>query len=145
MPRLIWVFAERTVTLLVLSCRGSFDHDGKCAHESKFRFLESQHAWQKKQIDLCVQQRLISALAPAQSDQCLRLMLYGCKPFSSGLSLGDWEDRSNWTDAQTMLIWVFAGRTGHFVCFVMLWLTDIFYNFDCRTKFESLFRCIKCK
>ena len=24
MPRLIWVFAERTVTLLVLSCRGSY-------------------------------------------------------------------------------------------------------------------------
>ena len=26
MPRLIWVFARRTVTLLVLSCRGSFDY-----------------------------------------------------------------------------------------------------------------------
>ena len=24
MPRLIWVFAERTATLLVLSCRGSY-------------------------------------------------------------------------------------------------------------------------
>ena len=26
MPRLIWVFARRAVTLLVLSCRGSFDY-----------------------------------------------------------------------------------------------------------------------
>ena len=26
MPRLIWVFARRTVTLFVLSCRGSFDY-----------------------------------------------------------------------------------------------------------------------
>ena len=29
MPRLIWVFAGRTVTLLVLSCRGSFNVPGK--------------------------------------------------------------------------------------------------------------------
>ena len=46
MPRLIWVFAGRTVTLLVLSCRGS----NKCKHKAIISRLPGSHASQVRKI-----------------------------------------------------------------------------------------------
>ena len=68
-------------------------------------------AWQNQQNDLCA-----SKDSP-QSDQGLRWALTG-KLRTQAFFM--------WT-AKTLirlpsLIWVFAGRTGHFVGFVMLWL-----------------------
>ena len=56
----IWVFAGRTLILLILSCPCSYGLTGWAA------------AWQNQQNDLCAQQTLRSALACAQSDQSLR-------------------------------------------------------------------------
>ena len=66
MPKLIWVFAGHTVTLLVLSCRGSF----------LILVLSNSWAasWQNQQNGMCAQRRLRSAWASAQSDQSLRCL-----------------------------------------------------------------------
>ena len=57
MPRLIWVIAGRTLTLLVLSCCGSYD--------LKTVYQIWAAAWQNQQNHMCAQRRLGSA----RSDQ----------------------------------------------------------------------------
>ena len=95
MPRLIWVFAWRTITLLVFSYRSSyiflqliilllsdtiilFD-DKKCSWDSKELYLVSlvctavldfKPHHRKPVFAICEQQRRISACASAPSDQC---------------------------------------------------------------------------
>ena len=58
-------------------------------------------SWQNQQYGICTQRRLRSAWASSQSDQSLRCDQTGQMP---------------------RLIWVFAGRTCHFVGFIMRWL-----------------------
>ena len=74
-------------------------------------------ARQNKQYDLWAQQRLISAWAFAQSDQSSLYALRIAKDL--WLLYVDSED-SDQTGQMPRLIQVFAGCTGHFVCFVML-------------------------
>ena len=49
MPRLIWVFAGRTLILLVLSCRGSFMHKYMHSLNSKTGFSNTKY-WQTYRI-----------------------------------------------------------------------------------------------
>ena len=72
--------------------------------------------WQNQQIGMCSQRRLRSAWASAQSDQSLRCAL-------SGLGIQaffKWTAKTDQTGWMPGLIWVFAGRTCHFVGFVMM-------------------------
>ena len=68
---------------------------------------------------VCAQRRLRSTWASAQSDQ---------SSLSAWRNLGflptHWahSEESDQTGPMTRLIWVFVGRTGHFVGFVMSWL-----------------------
>ena len=81
MPRLIWVFAGSTLTLLVFSCRGSAI-DSCVLMEFEIIYCHSRRAWllwdylnrdmTKPTKWLCAQRRLRSAWAFAQSDQSLR-------------------------------------------------------------------------
>ena len=50
MPRLIWIFAGRTATLLVLSCRGSWSlcWQSACVHVWWFYVLSS--SWQRRDV-----------------------------------------------------------------------------------------------
>ena len=70
--------------------------------------------WQNQQNDLCAQRRLWSAWKSAQSDQSLHC------PHEGTLST-HWahSEDSDQTGRMPRLIWVFAGRTCHFVSFVM--------------------------
>ena len=65
MPRLIWVFAGRTLILLVLSCHGS---TYELEHSKMYKM---SHIMTKPTKWMCAQQRLRSACASAQSDQSL--------------------------------------------------------------------------
>ena len=56
MPRLIWVFAGRTVILLVLSWGSSFKEMSRKYHNNKWAT-----SWQKPVYVICEQQRSISA------------------------------------------------------------------------------------
>ena len=47
MPRLIWVFAERTLTLLVLSCRGSYPYNRISWFQSKKHPITAQNSGKK--------------------------------------------------------------------------------------------------
>ena len=94
MSRLIWVFAGRTVTLLVLSCRDSIIIFKLLLNVPCFMVLVWNFEWlssvcliyilsqccfynsaavrHNQQNDMCSQRRLRSAWASAQSDQSLR-------------------------------------------------------------------------
>ena len=80
-------------------------------------------AWQNQQNGMCAQQRLRSAWASAQSDQ-------GCPGWSEFSLCAQWiakessflhadSEDSDQTGRMPRLIWVFAGRTNHFVGFVV--------------------------
>ena len=69
---------------------------------------------------LCAQQRLRSAWASAQSDQASLLCTWR-NLGSLATHLAPWED-SDQTGQLPRLKWVFAGRTCHFVGFVVRWL-----------------------
>ena len=93
--------------------------------------------WQNKQSELCAQRRLKSAWASAQSDQSLRYALNG------KLSTRCFFMRTVKTLIRLSgrLIWVFAGRTTHFVGFVVrrlinktLMRAHMQYNTDTRVK-----------
>ena len=75
-PRLIWVFAGRTLILLVLSCRGSYSLTVSfvlLTTLTLYRFCYMWAAsWQNQPNDLCAQRRLRSAWTSAQSNQSLR-------------------------------------------------------------------------
>ena len=79
MPRLIWIFAGRTLILLILSRGGSYylcmstpftGMYGKQQNKLS-RLMTKPTKW------VCAQQRLRSAWASAQSDQSLRCVLNG--------------------------------------------------------------------
>ena len=76
-------------------------------------------AWQNQQNDICAQRRLRSAWASAESDQSSL-----CAPWLAKDPMFLHVDSENYEQTGRMprLIWVFAGRTGHFVGFVMLHL-----------------------
>ena len=85
---------------------------------------------------LCAQRRLESAWASTQSDQSL------CCPLIEQLRSQGFFMRTAKTDEKgriPSLIWVFTGRIGHFVGFVMLQLFLIFWNsltvFEKETRF----------
>ena len=84
------------------------------------------------QSDLCTQQRLRSAWVSAQNDQesslCSLQIAKDLKPL-----LVD-SDGSDQTGQIPRLIWVFAGRTGHFVGFIVSGSLNNFYISDlcCR-------------
>ena len=79
-------------------------------------------ARQNQQNGRCPQQRLRSAWASPLSDKRLS-SLSTCRKF--GTSATHWEHSEDSDQAGRMprLIWVFAGRTCHFVGFVMKWLS----------------------
>ena len=94
MRRLIWVFAGRTLTLLVLSCCVSFDdnlriistlHKTCCWYslESPWQYYTNEkpqhmsHVMRKPVYAICEQQRHRSACTSAQSDQQLCCLLPG--------------------------------------------------------------------
>ena len=84
---------------------------------------------------VCAQRRLRSAWASAQSDQSSLCAQWIAKD-PRGLH-ADSEDYDQ-TGRMTRLIWVFAGRTGHFVGFVMsrliyTCLVNCMYNCTCYT------------
>ena len=89
--------------------------------EKRKRYMINKWActWQNQQNDMCTQRRLRSAWASAQSDQNLHCL--------HEEALGPWlslertakNDQTGW---MPRLIWVFTGRTGHIVGFVMFWL-----------------------
>ena len=77
------------------------------------------HAWQNQQNHLCAQRRLGSAWASAQTDQFSLWAQYVAK--DPRFLHVDSED-SDQTGQMPRLIWVFAGHTGHFDGFVIMWL-----------------------
>ena len=82
-------------------------------------FLKWATAWQNQLNDLCAQQRLRSAWASAPTDQSSLCIQWVAKdPWFLHADSKDF-DQTGWI---SRLIWVFAGRTCHFVGFVMLQL-----------------------
>ena len=78
--------------------------------EVEITFLNWAAAWQNKQNNLCAQRRLISLT---------RVLAMRCKDSQGpSASYADSED-SDQTGRMPSLILVFAGRSGHFVGFVM--------------------------
>ena len=76
-------------------------------------------AWQNQQNDLCAQQKLRSAWPSAQSDQSLLCAQWVAKDQSFLQADSKDSDQTGW---MSTLISVFAGRKGHCVGFVLLWL-----------------------
>ena len=96
------------IFLLILSCYGSFTN--LCPFLKKM-----SHVTTKPTKWLCAQRRHRSAWAFAQSDQSL----WVAKDTSFLPADSEDSDQTGW---MPRLIWVFAGCTCHFVCFVMRWL-----------------------
>ena len=86
---------------------------------SAFHWLKWATSWQNQQNGMCVQRRLRSAWASAQSDQGLRCpheeILGPSLPIERTV-------KTDQTGRMPRLIWVFAGCTCHFVGFVVRWL-----------------------
>ena len=76
-------------------------------------------SWQNQQNGMCAQRRLTSAWASAQSDQS---SLSAWRKLGSLATHWAHSEDSDKTGRMPRLIWVFAGRTCHFVGFVMRWL-----------------------
>ena len=70
-----------------------------------------------QQNEMWAKWRLISACAARQSDQS---SLSAWRSLGSLIVLGAYSEDSDQTGRMPRLIWVIAGRTGHFVGFVML-------------------------
>ena len=125
MPRLIWVFAGRTLTLLVLSCRGSYKKRTHVAEYLFYSYLFSQKetewaaAWQNQQNDLCAQS-LLSAWSVLTV--CMK------KPWVQVAT--HWAPSEDSDQARRMprLIWVFGGRTGHFDVVVFFFFFFFFFH-----------------
>ena len=82
-------------------------------------------ARQNSQNDLCTQRRLRSVWAPAQSDQSLRCALHG--------------QLRTWAFFMRMPRLIFAGRTAHFVGFVVLRLIWKILPLFCSSQKTWLF------
>ena len=76
-------------------------------------------SWQNQPNGLCAQRRLRSAWASAQSDQSSLSAWRKLGSLTTHWMHREYSDQTGW---MPRLIWVFAGRTGHFVGFVMRWL-----------------------
>ena len=81
-------------------------------------------SWRNQQSGICTQRRLRLAWASTQSDQSSLCTQWVAK--DPGFLQADSED-SDQTGRMPRLIWVFAGRTCHFVGFVMRWLKYLFF------------------
>ena len=121
MPRLIWVFAGRTLILLVLSCRGSVDFHGLVREIAHYRNNMNQSTTKPTKWH-AAQQRLRSAWVSAQSDQSLLCALWVAKDPTFLQADNEDFDQTGW---MIKLIWVFARRRGHFVGFIMLGLNYV--------------------
>ena len=75
--------------------------------------------WQNKDNDMCAQRRLRSAWATAQSDHNLRCAWRNLVSLATHWAHSEDSDQAG---RMPRLIWVFAGRTCHFVGFVTRWL-----------------------
>ena len=112
-------------------------------HCCKYQNIHMSHLMTKPTKCLCTQRRLRSAWASAQSNQSSLCAQWVAKDRS--FRHADSED-SDQTGRMPRLIWVFAGRTCHFVGFVMRWLI---YPIEIKTnsekgilwKQENLTRC----
>ena len=47
-------------------------------------------------------------------------------------------EKTDQTGQMPRLIWIFAGRTGHFVSLVMRWLVLVMHSYYCITEFIKL-------
>ena len=102
-------------------------------------------SWQNQQSGMYAHQRLRSAWASAKSDQSLRWRNLG----SLATHWAHSED-SDQTGRMPRLIWVFAGRICHFVCFVVRRLIcasrsveqEIDNNFHAMTEARHAFRVL---
>ena len=135
MPRLIWVFTGRTVSLLVLSRDGSYISTSQYFIEAILKFHFSEYVVETfdknsslktnnepphdktNKWPVHTQRRLRSAWASAQSDQSSLCTWWVAKD-PRFLHTGG-EDSAE-TGRMHRLIWVFAGCMGHFAGFVML-------------------------
>ena len=130
MPRLIWVFAGCTVTSLVLSCRGSFCEDFvwswlKCIFlffcttdflEGRFYLsFEPAHDKTYKMTVRTAKTQISLGICPVWSQSLLCAQWVA----KNSIFLHPDSKASHQTGRMPRLIWVFAGRTGHFVGFVM--------------------------
>ena len=139
MPRLIWVFAGRTLTLLVLSRGGSYS-------TNKSKHMTYAHIFYSLKLRLIQKLKLfseenyepphdkINKMACANSEDSdqpghlpsliwvFAIRMKKALVLSYRMS-AQWRLWSDWADAQAgrmpRLIWVFAGCTWHFVGFVI--------------------------
>ena len=134
---LVWVITCRTPRRQVFSWHG-WNLQCRWTGEEEFKWATS---WQNQQNDVCIcpvySESLLSlqirpGICPVWSESSL-----GICPVWSESSLSTWwrklgslathwvhREDSDQTWQMPGLIWVFAGYTGHFVCFVMRWLVE---------------------
>ena len=86
---------------------------GSCHFASSIIWVAS---WQNQQNGMCAQRRLRSAWATAQFDQS---SLSAWRSIGSSATHWAHSEDSDQTGRMPRLIWVFVGRTCHFVRFVM--------------------------
>ena len=108
-----WVVPGWKLRRQVFSWRGSSVSLNYLAVISVFNWAAS---WQNQQNGMCAQQRHRSAWASAQSDQSSLCAQWVAKDSSFLHVDNEDSDQTGW---MPRLIWGFAGRTGHFVGFVM--------------------------
>ena len=91
-------------------------HPSSLEFYAYFKTTNEPPSWQNQQNDLCAQRRLISAWASVQSDQSSLCAQWVTQDKSFLRADSEDSDQTGW---MPRLIWVFAGRTCHFVGFVM--------------------------
>ena len=131
MPRLIWIFAGRTLNLLVLSCRGSIYWNGLfclCFLLSCFGIYRHRSPLR---LDLKLSRSLTKSAKWPVHPAKTQISLHICAVWSvSSLCtlLVAKDPRFLHADSKVSdrtgprLIWVLTGRSGHFVGFVVLQL-----------------------
>ena len=116
MPRLIWVFAGRTVISLVLSWGGSYQVED--CHSGWFAESLINEPWHDKTNNVAVhpaKTQISLGIRPVWAESSLSTQ---CVAKDPSFIHADSED-SDRTGRMPRLIWVFAGRSCHFVGFVM--------------------------
>ena len=93
-------------------------------------------SWQNKRNVMCTQRRLRSAWASAQSDQSSLSTWRNLGSLATHWAHSEDSDQTGW---MPMLIWVFAGRTCHFVGFVMRRSYDFYNNSSGYTRPEEVY------
>ena len=152
MPRLIWVFDGRTLILLVLSCRGPY-YDGEMRIFTflpvDYALIEMVLVWlyNTKEVfpnktmlvtkiqEILWSRKLWTEIRPAYRSLNDSQRTSDIRPVWSVFAVSmkkAWVLSTVWahsrysdqTGRMSQLIWLFAGRTGHFVGFVVLWLNS---------------------